>query len=77
MTIDQNMLAVTGQQGGDNYKPVVVARPGAGDLDHDRGLFHDRQVSYKNSKHQAQVELGTRFDGSQTSDRFGGGGGHD
>ena len=28
VTIDQNMLAVTGQQGGDNYKPVVVARVG-------------------------------------------------
>ena len=46
-------------------------------VDHDRGLFHDQQASYENSKHQAQVELGTRFDGSQTSDRFGGGGGHD
>lgn len=61
---------------GDRYVPVHEVGGYQGVLHHDRSLFHDQQASYENSKHQAQVELGTRFDGSQTSDRFRGGG-HD
>lgn len=56
---------------GDRFVPVHEVGGYEVALDHDRGLFHDQQASYKNSLHQAQVELWA------PGTRFGGGGGHD
>ena len=56
---------------GDRFVPVHEVGGYQGVLDHDRGLFHDQQASYENSKHQAQTELwapGTRFGGGGAGD---------
>lgn len=56
---------------GDRFVPVHEVGGYQAALEHDRGLFDDRQSSYRNKKHQAQTELWA------PGTRFGGGGGHD